>query len=979
MASGGEPFRLPLHQGPSGSWLDATGYRSAITQPAKIAYDPSKNPPNGGGNTATAVTRSVVAAPEGQSAFAAQIRLNQWYTFTFGLTQPFDEGQSVTIVWTRGTAGQSALLEWTEADGSRWMYAFALTAEWTKHVLASTDFKYFADGSPPGRASSAFIPGNARRFVFGVQSGPVTAGSTIEMAIGPVGVAAPSAAGLETFTPPVIETLLPAYKQYTTTLNGRFVRMPVARPRGIIASGDAPGRYIAFGNLLAPSASAFITPNGGLTVWLPWPELPDGDRQQLIAFLKGSAFRQVSFLSAGPQQVVYLPQESLLLGGKLLNFGKNPARGVVDWSVLRSGVAVTSRQSIADLAPGETRLLPVVDVGTLPPAEYIVQARLMLDGAEADRIDSRVRVMDPLSSRQPDQRITAKDGAFYAGGKRVYLHGINFWPRYVTGVEGDNSINTKNWLQQERYDPEAVQADLDLVASMKYNLVTVQLWDRAERGMMDFLERCRARGIWAFIFSQPTATPEFWLLPDALDRIRNAYLPGNDRVFAHELAWEPHMGTPASRARLDEAWRTWIADQYGSVQNAEKSWAFAAPRNSTGQVTNPPDAQLTTDGPHRTMVAAFRRFWDDYGSRALGVAARAIRRLDPEALLEFRNGYGGNFTQLANTMMAFDLGVGAAHVDFIGPETYGIPAWPAGRSWGLAAPYSRYRSAGKPVYFAEFGQSIGPNGGTPSTRLQQLNQIEATLNVINDEGAAGGAVWWLAGGWRYDEQSDYGIFNPDGSPRESALVMQKWGTQFAAKPPDPPSGDPAVITFDRDADARGLYGVFQRHQTAYVQARQSSRPVVLREEATGSDTASLLLKLIGNAPYADGGPLKYANAEFGGFRIQCGTSDVVAENGATVQIPVVSPCQITATLINTGQAAWLAGSQASGGVTLKTTAGDVALPAPLSYLQRTELGPLRAGSGNITITGRLTIAHPITPIGIPFGETLRLTIQRRLQ
>jgi hypothetical protein len=76
------------------------------------------------------------------------------------------------------------------------------------------------------------------------------------------------------------------------------------------------------------------------------------------------------------------------------------------------------------------------------------------------------------------------------------------------------------------------------------------------------------------------------------------------------------------RMVLDPDWRAWVNDQYGSLANAQQIWAFTPPVDSTGQLTNPLDDQIENDGPWRIMVAAYRRFLDDYLGRNLGAIAR---------------------------------------------------------------------------------------------------------------------------------------------------------------------------------------------------------------------------------------------------------------------------------------------------------------------------------------------------------------------
>ena len=143
------------------------------------------------------------------------------------------------------------------------------------------------------------------------------------------------------------------------------------------------------------------------------------------------------------------------------------------------------------------------------------------------------------------------------------------------------------------------------------------------------------------------------------------------------------------------------------------------------------------------------------------------------------------------------------------------------------------------------------------------------------------------------------------------------------------------------------------------------------DAGTGTDTSTMPLIQVGGPPYAGTGPLKFANAEVASIHVACPTLDVTVENKFGAAIPVGAVCQITPTLVNTGEAKWLATSAASRGVMLHTTAGDIPLTAALPSMQRTAMGPLTItmpASGMI-VTGRMQIAG----VGA-FGEAFTLQL-----
>jgi hypothetical protein len=400
----------------------------------------------------------------------------------------------------------------------------------------------------------------------------------------------------EPFVPPAIETLSPSRKQYTNSLG---LRVPIARGRGLSATPNPDGRYRVIGDLLAPAATlhfsgafGFNPGSGSLIVWLPWPQLFDPLRTQLVTALQ-AARNRLYFMNTGPEQMVWLPGEDVNGRANIINVADSPVQAVLQWSISGASGPVPQPAIPVSLAVGEMRSVPL-DFGRLPNGDYTVTFRLMIGNQEADRIDSPVRVFDPTLTRQPDRKIRVVDGSFSAGGRHVFLSGVNYWPRYIAGIE-QVDFNGRSWLAPEQYDPDLVEADLSQIAALHFNLVNIQYgdlqgdWIHQGRSLMDFLERCRHHGIWARIALHAAIGNEALtgtLNPALGSYLTAAGLPGNDRVFAYELLWEPFIGSHdqggqggsvnglftynLGRLILDPDWRAWVDDRYGSLANAGK-------------------------------------------------------------------------------------------------------------------------------------------------------------------------------------------------------------------------------------------------------------------------------------------------------------------------------------------------------------------------------------------------------------------------
>jgi hypothetical protein len=107
---------------------------------------------------------------------------------------------------------------------------------------------------------------------------------------------------------------------------------------------------------------------------------------------------------------------------------------------------------------------------------------------------------------------------------------------------------------------------------------------------------------------------------------------------------------------------------------------------------------------------------------------------------------------------------------------------------------------------------------------------ELFYRMALESGANGTVPWWWPGGYRVGEQSDYGIVNPDGTPRPAAELITRYGPALRQKRTWP---EPTVwFTMDRDAHAGGYWYVcFNTGAEAYRQAVEAGQHLGIRSEA----------------------------------------------------------------------------------------------------------------------------------------------------
>ena len=463
---------------------------------------------------------------------------------------------------------------------------------------------------------------------------------------------------------------------------------------------------------------------------------------------------------------------------------------------------------------------------------------------------------------------------------------------------------------------------------------------------------------------------------------------------------------------LVPAWNEWIAERDGSLADAERDWGYKLPRiaaaaksggpSQTSEVSKTsevsrigPKAQAETvglpnpewcskHGPWDRATAAFRRFFSDHVGQAYGQIIRQLRCYDPKHLVTFRFGACGipNQCWFAHSHSA---GV-AKHVDFLCPEGYNLQTGGWGkptppdelRKGGLVTLYYRFLSREKPVVWMEFGYTV--NGihtqwKTEKVRIDpaqlaiQRAEFEGFYRMFIESGARGAAPWWLPGGFRLDERSDFGILEPDGSERPACRVVT-WRLPEFAEVGDASCVAPGeagqrdgrpVITLDLDAHYADAW---EFYAPQYLRSVKSRRLPYLRTRGTGTTSADCPLLAVGNTPLNGRNPPQFLNAEFnriewkedegGPWREVSGRS-ATRKRGSTLR------CRTS--VGNTAEAAWLARPGDAGGTNgtvflrcIVQPSGkmiDVPIPARTPYLADVEIGPFAvplAEEGEQTVT-----------------------------
>lgn len=811
--------------------------------------------------------------------------LNGWDNFarTF-TTSPYAKGHTLTCFWAKGQRQSDALsVEWQERDGSRWIATVPITNEWKYYVLTPQDFAYWQDNPAHGKrggAGDCFQPPNAAKLSIGFAFSHQATGGDHMVWMADLGTAPDPFGKMDTtFEPPKLEGLSPGYKLYpprgvtrvwarhalsgaAATLTGapRNGWAPVPRHDGAGGDGRRPYRLVRWG------FTAEMEQGGkGELIWLvlhhglPYAgagwlcigttdeEFWARNRGRLVAVLshvlRGWVGEGIWLCEAGADRFTAYTNEKVSFSARVANFSLFEQEVEVQLRVMRQ----TETQPLRTLS--KTLRLPPRTVESVhwtaePLAEGIYHVG-------TDLRHPRTHLGDPLSSlshflhvipapRVTDaDRVSVRDGHFFLDGKRWFALGVNFWPRYAIGLEpGDYWVH---WLDPRHYDPIVVEQDLNIAKSLGMNCVSIQYGTPEQaQSLRDFLRRCHEKGIKVNVFL-PGAHP-LHFDPDLVKRlIEAADLAHQPAMFAYDVAWEPTWGRYEQRKTYDAAWRAWLTKRYGSLEKAEEAWGCKANKNEKGEVSGPTDEQVTSDGVWRKMVADYRRFQDDYLSEGYAKVRKHIKSLDPNHLIGVRTGWGGG-PFVNSPAMPFDHASGVEHLDFVSPEGWNLSgAWENVERGAFITAYARAVSGGKPVFWAEFGFNCGyplagltgePNDtqyairNTSETLQQQARHYENIYRMVKLSDADGAMAWWFPGGYRVDEKSDYGIVNPDGTPRPACDVLRRYAQQFANMPP---SLKPDTwITIDRFADARGAWAVWQKHADEFVRLTRQGKRVGLK-------------------------------------------------------------------------------------------------------------------------------------------------------
>lgn len=984
----------------------------------------------------TTYTIEVSGQPEIPDALHVQIsNLENWDLITSPpMSKPFADNEGALLFWAKGDVGTNQMrVQWAEEDGTRWIAPVRLTEKWQRYALLLSDFRFWPDSAAPGRGG----PGDrlnlakASKLSFIMERGgedPGT-GNARSFWVSDIRTTQDPTIGLNN-TPPMMETISPQIKIFRTqAASARILESgqkmvvdsevisPISRSTGIGADALRKWRFIPVAEALGKdgeykgTASHLMLNTLGDYAGSVWGaigfsqdflEKDSTDCVKLAVSMLNRISNGVFLANAGSEHFSYAFTDKTgdlhgdgdipAFGGYILNLGDRGFEAKLRVDVYSGSDKVIAHEFGADVSAANLKSPQHFVTGNtqLPPGEYRVETSLMSGGTVMDRISHTFNVIAYKELAEKDV-IRQHDGDFYLDGKKWYPLGINYWPRFSAALETKDMYEV-HWLAPEQYDPDIIEKDLELMNKLKINTVSIQYMNIAQsRPLMDFMARAEKHGIKVHLFIEGLHPLKYSMWGGPTGRsfmeaggglIKAAHLAESPAFFAYDVGWEVIVGKYDRRKVFDKEWNKWVEDRYGSIASAVKDWKYQ-PNVVDGLITGPTDDQLQQDGDWRIFVAAYRRFFDDEISRGYRTVRENIRTLDRYHLMGARSGYGGTGALFVVTSFPFDLASGAKHVDFTAPEAYALSGdYHNFLKGGLNNAYGRFVSGNKPVFWPEFGVPIMIGlqpadykpGITPEKREAQLEFYKNMIRLTIETGGSGLAGWWWPGGFRLIENSDFGIIDPDGTPRPSALELQKSAEAFYAprelRKPD------AFLTVDRDKYVTGYAGVYEEFASQYVKAFEDGQMPGIRTAGTGTTSADTPAVAVGNVPYNGKNPPKYLNAEFNWLRI----NDLIVHDGDTVEIKKGGALRIEASIGNTAEAAWIASkAPANGAVYLSAEIGETESLLPIEN-DTPFLEDAKASGSVVVSTGNNANVCTFTMISkgrMRFGEVIRVTLRTK--
>lgn len=617
-----------------------------------------------------------------------------------------------------------------------------------------------------------------------------------------------------------------------------------------------------------------------------------------------------------------------------------------------------------------------------------VTVTLFKDGEPIDRISHEIVIWSPKPESER-RYITRENHEFMRDGKPLRAFGVSYMTTY--NLAFDSKQGGHNWEQYvdlSAYDPDVCRRDMKRILDVGFNAVALYVYikvSNASRNIMHLLDMCDKMGLVVDFALRPYFPLEHDKADTSIqDIIVRQHLAEMDHIIGYDIAWEQCVGryigsygsVPGGRRMFDPMWVRWVEDVYGSVEHAEQVWKHPMPKTPEGAYTCPSDGMVEAPGEHRALVAAYRRFIDDFVSEKHGYFRDMIHEVDQNHAVSARTNYSG-IPKFQPGAMAYDFQSLATVFDYMSPEYYG--RMEEIYTCSFTNVYARYARPGAPVVWKEFAISCwrGSNFVYDERRYElwrnQAKFAEEMYKMAISGHTGAMYYWFFPGGFRPWENSDLGVINPDGSDRMVTKVVRAMREPFLNQPllPEPD----VIFTVERDEHPSAICGIYQQVEKEYHEAERAGKTVALRDAAFGTTTATVPDTAIGGGTAAADNPARYVNGEFrhifgkaaDGTWQRLSYGDTLCVNG---------PVEIRAMMSNPLPSQWLSAPEEAYVSLVSTEKSDVAVHLPLAE----PVGHLQTLTQEFTLCERPETEKTVAlrfgiegrfPFGAPFAFTVK--------
>ena len=691
--------------------------------------------------------------------------------------------------------------------------------------------------------------------------------------------------------------------------------------------------------------------------------------------------RNTFLVDGGTNEYTYLPEDNIITAGvKYVMNGQDEEEDVTATVSLYDannnllarytsndtlGVDLSNSVMAVEGAYKRTQGTPTKAVATLSVGDQVI-----------DSITQEIKYWAPKAAG--DRSYIKTDGGYFKkNGSIINFFGINYFPTN-TAAAPEKTEYTKlsstydNFLSNGAYSPEVILNDLKRIKNdIGMNAVAIQTSADAiknNNNLVDFLRMCQDLGIYVDIYLGSHAYPLKDYDPNMVETmIKRLHLDENDNIIAYDIAWEERIGNYLGggggssngryigRADWDDEWADWVAVQYGSVSAALKAWGNPTGLNESNIVITDEIMDNTTT-TYQKVMNAYYRFLDDMVSTLMHKNFTHVQSMAPEQLISFRMSMSGSYLRNFNykpSVSYFDFQSLATSMDFMQPEGYRLgTAEYVPEQVMFANAYARYTKPNAPVVWKEYGKSTwarredGNFYPNDSMIRAVEDYYETTLKYCFTSYTSGMFCWWSVPGYRLNENSDYGVWNPDGSDRGGITDLLRTYAGYFINQGERKDTDTVYITVDRDDYVGGLFGMFNEVKDALdglidddeadpTKAGKSVTFIDKAQKNNGFDVFADEVEtiLLDETPSSTKkAPLRYVNG--------------------IVKDVVISPDKQTATVTvcNTKQTTWRENTvslvaYSANGVTMK----DFLIEQQVDYLEDVTLSVPISGTGTLAL------------------------------